>query len=191
MSSPRQFWFSLLQWFGLSLFLFGLGLNLIYLTILSPPLMNSSVAVWTHWTPGTHINTLWVCLLKAGCQIVLWTKGTEFRGMRLGSAILILSLFLVDADTLIARGIACANRYRRRSLGLFAASLRVIVSSLPLFRYRQSILLLEIYFRLSAPRWNPWKRIMSVITQNKTVPSFSLLCIRSKNTQCNSTWRGV
>lgn len=77
---------------GLSLLLlFGLGLNLIHLTILSPPLMNSSVAVWTRWTAGAHINTLWVCLLKAGCQIVLWTGGTEFRGMRLGSEILIFS----------------------------------------------------------------------------------------------------
>lgn len=91
-SSLKTVLILLLQWFGLSLFLFGLGLNLIHLTILSPPLMNSSVAVWTHWTAGTHINTLWVCLLKAGCQIVLWTKGTEFRGMRLGSEILILSL---------------------------------------------------------------------------------------------------
>lgn len=69
---------SFLQCCRLSRFLFGLGLNLIHLTILSPPLMNSSVAVWTHWTAGAHINTLWVCLLKAGCQIVLWTKGTRF-----------------------------------------------------------------------------------------------------------------
>lgn len=77
---------SFLQCCRLSLFLFGLGLNLIHLTILSPPLMNSSVAVWTHWTAGTHINTLWVCLLKAGCQIVLWTKGTQFlKETRLGS----------------------------------------------------------------------------------------------------------
>lgn len=77
---------------GLSLLLlFGLGLNLIHLTILSPPLMNSSVAVWTRWTAGAHINTLWVCLLKAACQIVLWTGGTEFRGMRLGGEIWICS----------------------------------------------------------------------------------------------------
>lgn len=88
-----SFDFSLLQRLVPSLFLFGLSLNLIHLTILSPPLMNSSVGVWTPWTPGTHINTLWVCLLKAGCQIVLWTKGAEFRGMRLGSEILSLSLF--------------------------------------------------------------------------------------------------
>lgn len=75
---------SFLQCCRLSRFLFGLGLNLMHLTILSPPLMNSSVAVWTHWTAGAHINTLWVCLLKAGCQIVLWTKGTRFfREMRL------------------------------------------------------------------------------------------------------------
>jgi len=42
-SLKTVFDFSLLQWF--SLFLFGLGLNLIHFTILSPPLMNSSVAV--------------------------------------------------------------------------------------------------------------------------------------------------
>lgn len=42
--------------------------------------------------------------------------------MRLGSEILILSLIFVDLDTPIARSIACANRYRRRGLGLFAAS---------------------------------------------------------------------
>lgn len=32
---------------------------------------------------------------------------------------------------------------------------------------------------------------MSIITQNKSVPSILLLCIWSRNTQRNSTWRGV
>lgn len=69
--------------------------------------------------------------------------------MRLGSEILILSLFLVDLDTLIAHKIACANRYRRRGLGLFAASHESDSVFITSFCYRQSILLLEIYFRLS------------------------------------------
>lgn len=32
---------------------------------------------------------------------------------------------------------------------------------------------------------------MSIITRNKSLPSILLLCIRSRNTQRNSTWRGV
>lgn len=69
--------------------------------------------------------------------------------MRLGSEILILSLFLVDLDSLIAHGIAFANRYRRRGLGLFAASHESDSVFITSFCYGQSVLLLGIYFRLS------------------------------------------
>lgn len=68
--------------------------------------------------------------------------------MRLGSEILILSLFLLGLDTLIAHRIACANRYRQRSLGLFAATHESDSVFITSFCYEQSILLLEKYFRL-------------------------------------------
>ena len=69
--------------------------------------------------------------------------------MRLGSEILILSLFLVDLGTLKAHSIACANRYRRRGLGLFAASRESDSVFITSVCYRHLILLLEIYWRLS------------------------------------------
>lgn len=132
----KDSFYSILQCCRLSHFLFGLGLNLIHLTILSPPLMNSSVAVWTHWTAGAHINTLWVCLLKAGCQIVLWTKGTCFLGEWDLTDFDPFSLLLV-LGALIACNIWCANRYRlahqREMLVCLQRQMKVMMSSFSQF----------------------------------------------------------
>lgn len=78
----------------------------------------------------------------------------------LGSEILILALFfcfVVDPDTLIAN-IACANRYRRRGLGLFAAtheSDSVFIAYF--FAPGCEFLLLEKHLRLNTRTMRPVK----------------------------------